>query len=65
MPGQSEQFFIGIFTKFTQNTKGEWEVTEPNGFLCDENYFIFVNENFRFHRRRPKNWPTPSSLPLT
>ena len=28
---QAEQFFIGIFTKFAQSTKGAWEITEPNG----------------------------------
>jgi len=29
IPGQAEQLFIGIFTKFAQSTKGAWEITEP------------------------------------
>jgi len=35
VPGQAEQFLIGIFTKFAQGTKGAWEITEPNGLLYD------------------------------
>ena len=35
IPGQVEQFFTRILTKFAQSTKGAWEMTLPYGLLYD------------------------------